>query len=447
MWSEVKLPSGLGGNVNIRIKANAALTILTLGLFMLPAHSQAHFPGLYGKEFIRSEPAQQDERPPSPPIPATPMDDADADSYKQQLEEQELMGGPYAEALAEPLSSLGRYYRDRGKYREALDLYERAVHIVRVNDGLYSERQIPLVRDLLELYRSVGDLETLDDRYDYFFRLYGSGQPPYTAVRRQASLEYLRWLREAYSSGLDGGNNRRLVEMYKLTERILKSVAQIPDVDQAFHRELVLSQMRNLYLLLGSNNFQDESFGGGSTGRVHASHDSSSSIVQQRMWFLQRTGVAIGRKLLQDLMTQSPQLDPIERAGLHLELGDWYQWNEILRSAGEEYAKVEQILQQAGELDLLDQWLGAPVELPDNNAFGQSNQLTSDAKPVVATFHYDISAKGYLSNIEVDTQDPDEASVGLRIKRMLKGTHFRPRFVSGQAEPMENLTRQYQLVN
>jgi hypothetical protein len=421
-------------NVNNCTRAKAALTFLALCLLLSPAVGRAHFPAHYGKEFVRSEPARQGERPRSPTVPVTPMDETDADSYKQQVKAQELLDGPYAQAVTDPLSSLARYHRDRGEYLEAEDLYERALHIVRVNDGLYSERQIPLVRGLMNVYRARGDLKALDDRYHYFFGLYGRGQPPYTALRKRASLEYLRWQRAAHSSGLDGGSNKRLVETYQLNRQMLKSVAQTPNVEHTWYRELVLSQIQNLYLLLGGD------FPGG------ASSQADFLPVQQQMSILQRSGLREGRYLLQGLIAQSAQLDPIERASLHLELGDWYQWNEIRHNANEEYAKVEQIMLEAGELDLLDQWLGAPVELPANDAFRQPNQLPSDAKPVVATVHFDISAKGRLRYVEVSTKEPEDTSVGLRIKSLLIDTHFRPRFVSGHAEPVEQLTRQYQLV-
>lgn len=158
---------------------------------MLPTPGQAHFPALYGKVFIRSDQAQQDERPHPPTVPPVPMDEADADAYEQQVKAQELLDGPYAETLAESLSSLGHYHRDRGDYRKAEDLYLRALHVVRVNDGLYSERQIPLMRDLLNLYRATGDLKALDDRYDNFFRLYGRGRPTVQGLMAAMSCSIL----------------------------------------------------------------------------------------------------------------------------------------------------------------------------------------------------------------------------------------------------------------
>ena len=425
-----------GCKLNHYTRSKVAFLFLMIWLLMNPSLIQAHFPALYGKEFVRSEQALQDEQPSKPKTPLAPMDKTDADAYQQQMEAQELQDGPFADALVESLSSLGRYHRDRGDYRKAEDLYKRALHIVRVNDGLYSERQVPLVRDLLNLHRTTGDLEALDDRYHYFFRLYGSGQPPYTAVRKRAILEYLRWQRAAHSSGLDGARNKRVVKLYQINEQMLETVAQMPKLEKSWQRELVLSQIRNLYLLLGSNSSVNSSVSGGIDAHL-----------QQKMLLLQRTGLATGSNLLKDLIAQSAQLDPIELAGLHLELGDWYQWNELLRRADGEYAIVEQILMDAGETVLLNQWLGEPVELPDNDAFRLPGLRSDDAKPVVVTVRYDISAKGYLSNVEVSTQEPGDASVGSRIKRMLRESHFRPRFVAGHAEPMENLTRQYHLVH
>ncbi|MBT4520526.1 MAG: tetratricopeptide repeat protein [Halieaceae bacterium] len=421
--------------------ARAASTALALGLLLLPLPGRAHFPALYGKDFVIAQPSSPVVVPIASPAP---MNDSDADAYRQQVEGLELEGGPYAPNLAEPLTDLARYYRDREDYREALALYERALHLVRVNDGLYSERQIPLVRDLLDLYRSVGDREGLDDRYNYFFRLYGSGQPPFTALRRRASMEYMRWQREAHMSDPTGSSYRRLVDLYQLNKRMLESLEQLPEVDPVWRHQLVINQIRNLYLLLGIDAIAEDGFG--SAPMASSGTPDAVSYVRQRVVAIQRTGYAVGRNLLQDLISQSGHLGPVELAALHLELGDWLQWNELLPRADKQYAEVEKILQQAGELVLLEQWLGAPVELPANNAFWLAEWSPEGTLPAVVTVHFDISAKGRLSNIEADPLAPENVHAGRRIKRMLKNTHFRPRFAQGQAQAAEEVTRRYRLV-
>ena len=184
----------LGGNVNNCTTFAAVscrhclLVLLGLGLFLTQPWVVAKSPELYGREYVRIDRSWEDGSPRGLPVPREEYGDADESAFLEQIQTRELSGGPYSDALAEPLSSLGNYYRDQGKFDEALDLYERALHLVRVNDGLYSERQIPLLRELLDTYRLAGDMQALDDRYEYFFRLYGNGQPPYTELRLRASL-------------------------------------------------------------------------------------------------------------------------------------------------------------------------------------------------------------------------------------------------------------------
>ena len=91
--------------------------MLALCLLILPTAGRAHFPALYGKEFVRAQPAPKLAPPPRPTVP---MGKADADAYAEQLYEQESLSGPYGETLAELLSSLGRYHQERGYFREAL---------------------------------------------------------------------------------------------------------------------------------------------------------------------------------------------------------------------------------------------------------------------------------------------------------------------------------------
>ena len=211
------------------------MRILLLGLFAQQHSAIAETPALYGQEYYRLGQSWEDGHPRrlprslqrglprSLPEPRRDNSDGDESAYIQQLQLQELSAGPYSDALAEPLASLGRHYRERGEYGEALGYYRRALHIVRVNDGLYSERQIPLVRDLLDTYRLAGDLQELDERYEYFFRLYGNGEPPYTELRLRASLEFLRWQREALRIDLDGDGKNRLLKLYQLNEHILET--------------------------------------------------------------------------------------------------------------------------------------------------------------------------------------------------------------------------------
>ncbi len=421
--------------------------LLGLGLFLTQPWAVAKSPELYGQEYVRHGQSWEDGSPPSIPAPPEEYGDADERAFLEQIQIQELSGGPYSNALAEPLSSLGRYYRDQGKYDEAQGFYKRALHLVRVNDGLYSERQIPLVRELLDTYRLAGDMQALDQRYDYFFRLYGNGQPPYTELRLRASLEYLRWQREAVRLKLDGERKNRLVDMYQLNKRILESAAQSTAVGEDWYRQLVLSQIRNLYLLQSEIELPDEVYAFQSSGSIQPNQEQSLDLYQQRLEDIRRTSAAMGRSLLQELIARiSSNGEAADLASIHLELGDWYRWNEKPRRAHQEYARVVQILKDAGETRLLEQWLGSPAELPANGAFWQPDRIANDGRRIVLFAEYDVSARGNARNIQVSAARAEDEVFSSRLRRKLSATRFRPRFASGEAEAIERLRREYELI-
>ena len=128
-----------------------SLLMTMLCLLMAPGFAVAHLPSLFGKEYIRAEPSLPSE----PGAEATPLEieAGDPTPYEEQLADVALRDGPYASGLTDPLAGVAQIYKQRGDYDDAIEAYRRALHLIRVNDGLKSERQIPLLRDLMEIYR------------------------------------------------------------------------------------------------------------------------------------------------------------------------------------------------------------------------------------------------------------------------------------------------------
>ena len=62
---------------------------------------------------------------------------------RQRLDELETQQGPYAPGLTEPLADLGRSLSRSGDIVGAARAYNRALHVLRVNEGLYSDNQLP----------------------------------------------------------------------------------------------------------------------------------------------------------------------------------------------------------------------------------------------------------------------------------------------------------------
>ncbi|WP_133125925.1 tetratricopeptide repeat protein [Pseudohalioglobus lutimaris] len=401
-------------------------------------------PAAYGEDFVRLG-ASWAEGGPGRGQYRLVAENTLAQDYHQQLLDMELQQGPYSPALAEPLDALGGYYLQQGLHSQAVAMYSRALHVVRVNDGLYSERQVPLLRGLLSAYREAEDWQTLDARYAYFFRLLGNGKPPFTELRLRAALEFLRWQREALRLGLPG-ERRRLLAMISLNDEILDALAMDTGAPYRWHRDLAFSQVLNLYLLSQRIDASADKFLVTAPSDYIGATPLSVDLETQRLDSLLRSAPGRGAELLQQLLPLAALQGAREKASIELALADWYFWHNNHGRANAAYAQVVNTLAAAGETALLEQWLGKPVELPDNGVFWQPPPPAGEDAAVVSA-RYDISAGGRLSNLELDVvSGSEDISVG-GFRRRLAATLFRPRWSAGEAQRVSGVSRQYRLLN
>ena len=401
-------------------------------------------PAPYGEDFVRTGAEWREGVGRWRELATASSGAVDTEPFIRQMETLEISAGPYADGLAEPLASLGRHYRQQGDYEQAVSLYRRAMHVVRINEGLKSERQIPLLRELLLCYRQAGELESLDERYDYFFHLFGEGRPPYNPARVQAALEYMRWQREALRHEL-GVEKRRIVALIDLNEGMLESLRLQADIPYSWRRDVSYSQLLNYYLLLQrfkpalseQQLLTSREYMGGAQG--------VQSMEDQKLQSRLRSAAAQGATMLQELAVAAARAGPIEEASVKLALADWYFWNGKRQQAVAAYASVVKMLNDAGEDSLLQHWLGTPVELPDNGVFWQP-ELIEDEATVIVQADYDVSASGRVSGLQAQLLPGAKEQSIQGFRRKLASTLFRPRWVNGEPEAVGGLRRRYQLL-
>jgi len=411
-------------------------------LLLLPAVTHAHLPALFGRDYVLFDPAdaQPEENDAAEASAATAVD---LDPYDAQLEQEEGIAGPYAQGLVEPLYSKGYHYRQQGEYDAAIDTYLRALHVARVNDGLTSKRQLPILRELMATYRESEQPRSLDQAYEYLFRLYDLG----TGLDDEsldASLEYLQWQREAHNSGIDGTARNRIIQAYLTNDRILEALYANESTAYERLRQFTFSQLYNVYIILGIEPVQDQ-LDGLISGYNHGGQMASGDWVRQRVERLEMAGSSLGEDLLERLIDRSDTLPDDELAALYLELGDWFQWNSSYRNADAAYLKTIELLSQAGRKDLVNAWLHEPAELPDEREIWHGGQTPLTPESTVLTLRFDLSQRGDASNFEV--LEETVAGRQVRLKRMLRETHFRPRWSSGTPEGMKGLLRQYRILD
>ncbi|TDG12076.1 tetratricopeptide repeat-containing protein [Seongchinamella unica] len=411
----------------------------------LPGLALQAAPAPYGEDFVRTG-AQWDEGGLAwLELSAKTTEPQDVEPFVRQVESLEQAGGPYADGLAEPLASLGRHYRQSGDYQQAVSLYRRAMHVVRINDGLGSARQIPLLRELLLSYRQAGDLEALDERYDYYFHLFGNGRPPFTPARLRAAREYMRWQREAVRLN-QGASEKRLLELIELNEDILQAIQLQADVPYHWRRDFSYSQMLNHYLLLQRLEPTVSERQLLTSREYMGSLQAVQSLEDQKLDLRLRSAPARIAGMLEELAVAAAIQGPVEEAAVQLSLADWSFWTGNKRQAEIAYRQVVEILNGAGEDALLQQWLGEPVELPDNGVFWQA-ETAPDVATVTVEARYDVSALGRVSELQTRIPDGTDDRSLYRFRRKLLSTLFRPRWVTGEPEAVASIARHYRILD
>ncbi len=399
-----------------------------------------HLPELFGMKYIRFIESPTGTAPlPGVSQLAEPVK-LDRLQFEQLLADAEVAGGPYMPDLTDPLINLAHYHQVQEDVEDALEAYSRALHLVRVNEGLFSTQQLPILREMLALYRTVGDRRSLGNAYQYYYRVSKLGDLPLTPERLELSLEYLRWERQLYASRVNGDERAPLLRAYQANQSMLESLVPTTDQELAWYVRLAMSQMRNLYLILGEEPLP-MGYASANTGNGMA-----VDAMNRQLAYIQLTAYSAGKKLLEKCIERTQSSPSAELAALHLELGDWHQWNDQLRHAGKHYVRVVALLRDAGEEQLLSRWLDQPVELPDELDLWPVNGDRDAASQAVVVARYDVTSRGAVQRIQVSVQDEKDLSQAWRIKRMLRDAHFRPRFSQGLAEAVEQVSRRYMLV-
>ena len=92
---------------------------------------------------------------------------ADIARYEQAVLAQENSGGAFDPGLDEELLSLGTLLQQSGDVARAQQVLERALHVNRVNDGLFNMGQVPIIERTIENNLARGDLVAADEQQEY----------------------------------------------------------------------------------------------------------------------------------------------------------------------------------------------------------------------------------------------------------------------------------------
>ena len=169
--------------------------------------------------------------------------------------------GAYDQRQVESLGDLGRLSKSAGEHQQALRLFKQALHVARINQGLYHESQISIIDEIISAEIALKNWQEVNNFYAYqehlYRRLYDMDDSRLEAGLRKVSA----WHITALNVNL-GGNRiehlRKVNELFKLRMEIAENTlslghpkfAMLARNIELFERELFLSSDLNREMLM-----------------------------------------------------------------------------------------------------------------------------------------------------------------------------------------------------
>jgi hypothetical protein len=364
-----------------------------------------------------------------------------ARAYLAAIEDIEAEFGAYDLQLSQHLASLGKQLQAGGDHAEAVDLFKRAMHVQRVNLGLYDMGQAPILEDLIESQIALGQWEDANDRYQYLYwlhrRNYGTDDPRMLPIINKLS----NWHLNAYALNISNGLFYHLINAHNLYQ----IAADI--VSNAYGKN-DLRLIGPLKGLTASNYFlatyqaANQNKMSVSNGSMPASEDDRAKLQQYIINSYNSGRSAINRMV--DVYSNNPDAPPTSEVRAQVALGDWYllfgKWHSAMEIYRDSYQKL--VASQADQTTMAELF-GKPVPLPDLPLIDIGHQSDINTENFVLA-QFNVNAYGRATHIEiVETHPKDENRMRSRVRRTLKQAKFRPRFENGEAVTTKDVTHRY----
>lgn len=359
-------------------------------------------------------------------------------------------GNTWHPMLAEPALSLAALLQQQDRHAEALELLERAVHVSRVNHGLFSLQQAAAVDRQADSHMALGQWEQADHLRSYYFYIHAQSLPAEDAALIPVVVQYAEWQLASFEAGrIEMTPITRLIDAYQLYAVAL-SLAQRQADPQSWPQEQYLKRQVYLAWLMGH---------GGSQLRAEFVQ-SAQRLVDDR-WVRRMTGeenalrysvFAMGADALQRIIDgRQARLATAEQDGVSdaamlralrvrhteavLELADWYLYEKRRQGAADHYRRAWALLADEDEalqqqvfnrillLPVFDQYLQ-----PEQVLAGAGGGATADLSewPWVE-MKFDLTPYGGAMNVElVNASPPASERLARRMLTNLRHNVLRP---------------------
>lgn len=365
---------------------------------------------------------------------------ASINQYNEAVLATELEAGGWDLGLTENLAVLGSLLQEQGDHAQAIEVFDRVVHISRINNGLHTLDQIPAVEQMIESYLALSDWEKADLYYNYLFyvqeKAFGNNDPRIIPVLDRLAS----WNLRAFNIGFDDNLGFRLSS----AQMLFGAAARMVGIHFGKSDERFAVYQRNIansaYLVSKHPDLMRDL----NTAEFRMTEEALRRKILAGDQISTRSFQTGENALLEVLDFQRKQNDsPLALAEAIADLADWYLIFNQRRGAAELYAEAWQILSQAeNSEELLANFFGQVVPLPTFLAaptslvFSSSSARdTTELSVGYADLVFDVTENGVVRNLEVVSgEDEDNDNYGIigRLRREVRDSIFRPVIKDGE---------------
>lgn len=378
--------------------------------------------------------------------------EASAEQYRKAISEAENSAGPYNPIVAEQAEALGDILAQTNDTASAIQAYEKGLHVLRVNNGLYSENQIPLMRKLIAIQLSGKNYQRAHELQTALLylqkRVYQKSDPGYIA----ALVEWADWnvdrlmatdpTQASYSSNQAFILNENL---FAAQDNYIEAIELIrTSTSETIDRRLIHAEKKLAALNYIANTKSKSSRAAFASFPQSGSQFNGNSDfgTDAEMAYFFNGSSALKRAISYCL--ESTQPDYLYIAEQMMALGDWYLLFERRSAALAIYEDTFEMLDAAGATqDDIDRIMspGMPVKLPDT---GESSfSLAGNDYQGYIDVEFRVSKYGIATHPEVIGTSKQVSPVTQALIRKIRQERFRPAFEDGSATSKENVKLRY----
>ena len=370
-------------------------------------------------------------------------------NYIDAIEQVESESGVYGQDISQQLIGLGLSYQTINKHDEAVDIFKRALHLQRVNEGLYSLNQLSVIKNLIHSYSELGNWNKVNKTYKYYYWLHVRNYEKYDPEMLDITTNMAKWHLKAYELELEESSDKSLflaVQMYQHALDII--IHNFSETDLRLVEPLkgliainyLSEKERGMFTYDQKGYVQDHN--------IRTFHNNQNNFIEYS-----DAAYVAGRNLYAHLLAvyrANALSDKYIIEKTMAAIGDWHLIfkKRIVANKAYKITYDQMIRRQSGDQSseqTLDKLFGSPLPLPIFSEINLGTITASglqqlDKSQQYALVNFDVNKRGDPRNIKIlESNPPDNTHVQNDVLRRIKKLKFRPRIVEGNPVMTENI--------